>query len=760
MRNPFLRTSVRLALCMMMMITTAGSALAADNGADSQPAEQNFSIGNDDNALEVGVWYVQDYQNCGGWGLGDLPSTKPDALGLRNKLVDKYWLDLGFIKFEYPTPQWTAPIVWGNNNAWEEDWKRAAAGGGEQNQMDRVDLAYFSGHGFNDGFFFGVGGNTHDDCYTSSADAAYSWGNNDNDWVGIAACNILDDPSTSYRNWARAMYGTRLLMSMKTVMSDVDFGVPLGDSIRWGHSFTYAWFKAADQKLPGWQIARILAERNDYFNDRWYNHDDLTDYDSTYHIWTHQVGQNNLPPSVNAAGAAPEFTYAQTAGEMQVVPLRALSLAESEAQFGSIKSAFGLTDTGLISGTVAASGLEALNAVNNVGYSSDGDLIMDNSAGNFHYGNSDVLWKEGAAIQAAGAQEMMAIDSDVAKGIANSFLLQNNLMAQGAAFAQVSEDLMLDVVDPGRQEGVSAASIDAVTVATHTVNYQVVYTRKISVEVPGVVNAAGQTAMQEIEVVGPGAKLMVYVAPSVPTSATASAAMDNTVMGAMGGYRQIGQNALAANADQPLATPVLDPAVIEKVFQKLESTVALNYVNIPAVTKQVLSNKLSYWEGPIGWSQSQLIPVYVLNVKATLGDNSTQTYDVYIPVNASYMAPYAEIKEPTSALLPGSQITLEAADASKSLKANGVDDTLDIVLGAGDTYTYDWYLGEVKDANKIGSGRSIQYTIASVDAGDKQSSLDIVLVVTDASSSQGSGNKSLDTLSLSYSSVYLPTVQK
>src|SRR5262249_23584669 len=156
--------------------------------------------------------------------------------------------------------------------------------------------------------------------------------------------------------------------------------------------------------------------------------------------------------------------------------------------------------------------------------------------------------------------------------------------------------------------------------------------------------------------------------PQVPVSATTASILADDVLGGMGGYRRI-QEATVAGTNAPLTTPMRPLSTIETLFNKIESNVALDYVPLPFDSREVVSDSLSYWEGPIGWQQDQLIPIYVLGVRSTNGngtpaksDDVTTDYNVYIPVNETYMAPYTKIITPTGNLLPGNEITLNAAD--------------------------------------------------------------------------------------------------
>ena len=201
------------------------------------------------------------------------------------------------------------------------------------------------------------------------------------------------------------------------------------------------------------------------------------------------------------------------------------------------------------------------------------------------------------------------------------------------------------------------------------------------------------------------------------------------------------------------------------LFNKLEPIVALEYVPLTFTSREVVSSTLAYWEGPMGWSQDQLTPVYGATIKALLPDGTTQTYQAFIPANSTYMSPYAKIVAPEAAILmPGAQIVLEAADAAKTLAELGVDPALTFALGTGDpdSYKYYWYVNEAADAAQIGTGRTLTYTLKESDLSEKANgelTVNFVLRVEDSNQTHQPG-VSTDSLVLSNSRVFLPLIAR
>ncbi|MCS6825723.1 MAG: DUF6345 domain-containing protein [Caldilinea sp.] len=149
--------------------------------------------------------------------------------------------------------------MFGNTNAWSTGWRRSANGGSENSYIDTLDLAYFAGHGSTAGILFGVGEPTP--TTVTKNDALGAWGDRNLDWIGLAACNVLDDLVSNLQSWGEAMNGVRLIMGFKTVMNDVAHSVEFGKAICDGYTFTQAWFRAADKLQSQGRVTRVLAEQ-------------------------------------------------------------------------------------------------------------------------------------------------------------------------------------------------------------------------------------------------------------------------------------------------------------------------------------------------------------------------------------------------------------------------------------------------------------------------------------------------------------------
>jgi hypothetical protein len=670
------RTLIRLGLAAMLPILALSTVAAQGPAPSTAPGvtEPAAPAGADDGALEIGVEWVVDYPP--GWN--DLPATAPDALGLYNRLGGCGW---------------TRRFAWGNGGAWEQDWKGQwkAGGGTEQIWIDTVDLAYFAGHGNSEGFFFGVGGNTIDDGQLRFSDCTSEWGTTDAEWVGIAACNVLADAHLG--DWAWCMNHLHLILGFVTTMADVPHGDWFGAYICAGYNMTQAWFRAADALQPQNKIARVLAEEQYHFYDRWWNHIGGDWFDNDYYWWDHRVGSEPA-------------RYVNTAalnGVMPVFQTPPLSLGEANEKWANLGAAFGVTTTGKAGQplTMRPVGAEPVRM------SQDGQLEMGEGSGMYAFTNLQTLWAT-PTVALANAPVRRLTPED-AHQIADQFLQQNGLMPGDAQFFEVVTDTL--VTAPSKGQGVNGMKA-AGTLQEQTTSYQVIYSRIVSATLPGVGNAPGAT--QEFSVVGPGAKLKVYVAPAVAAGLSPQAAMAQAVIGGVGGWRGAGQ---VGNAPEIVQTvPILDYAQIVKLLDALEPTVALSFIPLDYTSRSILTHTVGYYENPIGVGQDQLIPVYVMDVRSVLPNQDVVTSAVHIPANPTFMAPLALIS-PTAGLptsvRAGQQVTFRAADASQTLSSLGYDASLSFVLGMGDpdSYTYAWYRDSIAPANLLGNGPTLNYTV-------------------------------------------------
>ena len=129
---------------------------------------------------------------------------------------------------------------------------------------------------------------------------------------------------------------------------------------------------------------------------------------------------------------------------------------------------------------------------------------MEANSGLYTYYDMN-LWSAPAA-RAALATRAASVTTQDAKAIADAFLTQNKLMPTDAVFYEVTTDKLTPT---------SALTGAASAQASDTV-YQVIYSRVLPTTY---INAAGAQAQSNFLVVGPGAKLKVYVPINPPVTA-------------------------------------------------------------------------------------------------------------------------------------------------------------------------------------------------------------------------------------------------
>jgi hypothetical protein len=666
-RNRWVLWSV---VALLLISTLALSTAVAGRPAPSKvaPAAPAAPAGPEDNYLEVGVEWVEDYSTLG-WS--NLPATEPDALGLRNRLTGCGWIS----RFAY-----------GNNAAWEQDWKGYSkpGGGKEYAYVDNVDLAYFAGHGSSSGFYFN---STVDDHQLHYSDCYMNWGDGDAEWIGIAACNVLAD---SHRlDWVWCMDGLHLLMGFTTTMADVPHGDWFGWYICHGYNMTQAWFRAADGLQPSGKKARVIAEQSHQFYDRPYNHNSPDYWDYYYHWWDHTVGSEPA-----------RYVDIAQLGEMPVFETPALSTGEADAQWTQLGQAFGVTVAPRIR-------LDSASQADPLWTSDDNQLEMDPYSGMYAYTELDSLWAE--PVTATRSVATRRLTPNDAYDVAEQFLNQNDLMPDDAQFYEVAADTMTMAEAPTTTMGLASERV----LQSDTTAYQVIYSRILTYTPPATLTH-GVAQELEFSVMGPGAKLKVYVDPEATVGLSAAELAQENVIGGMGGWRGASSAQKQGLAVQEMVD-VLTYAQIEALFEELEPVVALSYVPLGFESRQVLSHTVAYYEHPIGTGQDQLIPVYVLDVEYTLEGPEVISSPAYIPANEEYMAPFAQIMTatlPASAAV-GQELALEAVDATTNLSDLGYDASLTFPLGTGnsDSYLYNWYLDDVDAESKIGTGRTFSYTV-------------------------------------------------
>jgi hypothetical protein len=679
--------------------------------------------------LEVAVEYISD-----------IPGTDHDLRGaddygwaLWNRLRAYGWCNFSG----------NDCYIYGNANAWEEDFKRHDRGGTNNYYVDDVDLTFYVGHGNPYYFTFDTpwGAGTHDDRYLTYQDARLAWGDRDLEWMALLSCQVLAD--SHELDWVWTMNGLHLLLGFETngwvwhyPTTSNNFGYLFAKYITWNWTLPEAWFVASDQAMLSGMRAKVLAEQYNHFWDRQsYQYPDAWDY--YYHRWEHKIGCE--PPR--------QVDVAQVTS-MPVFQTPVMSLAERDQAWGGLTSAFEVP-----------SEPRSLGEDPDIWVSESGDgreLQMDTANGLYYYIDHNNLFS------VSTTSEVRAVTMQDPHAIADQFLTENELMPADAHFFEVVDETVEGVHVPNRS---AARAMGPTEVVTETlVGHQVIYSRILSYTPASRAGIAQEPI--EFSVMGPSAKTKVYVTPTSNEPRVATQQGPGAVAGVMGGWRRVAQ---PSRLGVQQTVDVMPYAQVYQLFLDLEPQVAFAYVPVDnIVDKDIMTYTLGYWEESLGAGQDQLYPAYIMQAvyTATLEPEGTHvvTDYTYFPANPTYASPLAKIESHSDLsgnILPGEVITCTAADASKPLNELGYHASLDFALGSGGLYLYDWYLGSVDPDNWIGSGRELSYEIGTpADPGHGGPiAQTIILRVTDNDSNHSSRNTSADSVSYQVvPPVYLPTV--
>jgi hypothetical protein len=716
---------------------------ASDDGSGAQAAAANFSVGNGEREVAA---YWQDYYDS---GEGDLPNAQGNVTGFYNTLRYHGWEIFGL-------PRWCNfsghdCYIWSNSAVWEDDFVD-----NNNSYIDSVDLVFYEGHGWPGGFTV----RPPDDYYVQHGEVQNAWGNSDLEYLMLLSCSVLADSSKA--SWYGAFNGLHLMAGFANTAYDVGgFGNKLATDIVWGYSYKDAWFRACDTHQPSGVTARVLAEEYANYSESAY----YSPYDfgvdppkNGYYWWWDKACGAPTTSSLQPNQLGDQFPIFNTPP---------LSLDEANRTFNNLTDAFAFNaEVGAASATVD---------IGNTRVMTDAEgrtLEMENSTGQFYYFDPARTFSPTVGLSAA-----QMLSPEDAKDIADQFLTQNGLMPADAKY-NTTKPVELTEEQVG---GVAAARVFTTSLTT----YEVIYSRYLTTSVTTVDAASGEarTEVVEIPVDGPGAKVKVYVSPSGGGVAAANAVQTGAVVGAQGGWRKAEASVNAAGVQDTVTILPFDP-VIKALFADnfLESHVAFTKVPFSNPTKkEILSQNLSTYEESTTASsgQANLYPAYRLlaryegvpanNPQAVSGLNETVVFTDYtwIPANETFMRPLAKIKsnsDVSQPLKPGDTVTVEAWDASTKLKDAGFDASLDFMMGSG-PFTYQWYLNEVNDANKIGAANSktLSFQVPATSEGSKEglTTFKLIVLVTDTGNSNTALNSAQATLDVTaITPNYLPIVTK
>ena len=200
----------------------------------------------DSNTKEVGVEWVNQYHGYA----PTLSACDDDAVGFYSTMKSKGW---------------TGVYNYGDDNAWETDFKSSAKGGNDASWSDNVDLVYFSGHGNSGGFYVG---STHGDHKIAWQNC--EWGDKDLDWIAISSCQVLNIASHPWTTWGWTFKGLHTMLGMDTSEYDTpSLGKYFAQYMTQTSpkmTIVQAWRQAAIMALPSGEYCAAIGVNESGYN--------------------------------------------------------------------------------------------------------------------------------------------------------------------------------------------------------------------------------------------------------------------------------------------------------------------------------------------------------------------------------------------------------------------------------------------------------------------------------------------------------------
>ncbi|MFN2122804.1 MAG: DUF6345 domain-containing protein [Candidatus Promineifilaceae bacterium] len=684
LNNRILTLALSIIFLVLLVFQTG---LAQENQPSRPRNEDAFQTALDDGGTaEVGIEWITDWPGTA----DDRANWYHSANGLSNELLDQGWIRRFF---------------WGNTNAWERDFKRAALGGIEQSMIDSVDLGFIGTHGSSswDSFwskslssvYFS---SNNDDWHLVPGDAYRSLGNNDLEWLAFDSCSVLRDDSKAY--WYSTFDGLHLMAGFANTMYVVypGDGGAWGDQMRqkgwwiFGHgakTVTQAWFSATDDQQPSGVRARVLAEVLDNYNDyiwgQGYVSPDPT-YNGYYWWWDHVSGTPQPLPIQEVP---------------DTLPILILDPPQVDEEYvKNIGLAFGLD-----SEILAAPDRSAFYMVG--GDEDEKQVRVDALSGGFYYQDLGELWTD------PERPRSLPQSPEEAYRLGLSFLAQHDNLPGVFEFDDsISPTVELEEV----VEGADPEQVVKRPLESNAMNYAISFMRTVDL------------GDMKLSIVGPGSRQNVYLGD------------ESQVIGLKGGWRPF----MVDESQDPV--PVLSS---EKAWEMFLADPSIAVAETPKADDYKLSEEiaptLAYYEQPTSQSQAQLIPVWIftadLFVEAPAAERSASELQplateakIYVPAADSETAMMvAEIKSPENGLVLKPGETIELAGS---------------VEGGLAPYTFSWDSSVDGD---LGSGEMLSDVALSPDVRSSSLNLNQVkLTVRDANGKTATATVDVMVLTSSY----------
>lgn len=226
-----------------------------------------------------GLFTISPYEAGTSWigTLGGLSGSKNNAQGF----VD-----------ELQAIGWNINFNWGNCNAWGSDWKAE-----DDTWVDAADFVFYTGHADGNKWMLVNPGN----CSTNWLDFSQvgstpqtpgdRWGQQDLEWLIIAACGPLEDDILSagggnvLNRWDGAFDGLHLLMGYGAVTFDnEDEGRRVVQYAKEGKTLINAWFRTAQDIQPSGNCEKAPFGPTIWVGAMWAQRSGVTSPTSD-HLW-------------------------------------------------------------------------------------------------------------------------------------------------------------------------------------------------------------------------------------------------------------------------------------------------------------------------------------------------------------------------------------------------------------------------------------------------------------------------------------------
>jgi hypothetical protein len=646
---PALVVVISLLACSIAM---AGAPEAGPTVPQTQAPDPAAPSGADDSTLDVGAEFPS--ADAPPWGASeeDRPIHATSAWNFYNKMRAAGYTG-------------SHSFIYGNNLAWETDWKRAALGGSENNWVDNVDIMFVHSHGSSGGLWMPW---DHTDTWVVPNDCASSWGDKDVEWIGIKTCQTLTDVV----GWATCMNGVHLIAGFITDSDSVESGGVWADQLlgwqwlgiwlRSPKTVTQAWFTMCDDTQPANVTARVIAEDWRHFDDKVWNrggpvYGDIVDWPKYYR--DHSCYK---PPArqvdVDALSAAAVNTF--VVDPRNVTQAYAQGIANSLGLQGDVQCPPSGTECGL----VASQGGQTLT------------LSIPTASGGFTLQNTSQLW----TAQNPAAPLTLPTEQ-AATALAGSFL-DSHMTLPGSG--NIDKTTAHYVQDTQSEVTRAAAAGPARILQTQGTDVLVAYGRTLAT---GVQAAGG--AMIDVGTVGPGSASKVYYGGA--STAFRGASQEQLPIGLLGGSRDVKAG----------GTTTTKPPEDSWAAFLADRQLAVNSLPLDWDTAVLVGQTFSYYEQSQDVPQQELIPVWVFTADLykgaeLVGDNST----FYVPANSDYYPPNVTIDAPIadSTVVAGRWVDLQAttiggfgpfayewsSSAQGPLATGDQEDTKAMLLGQSD----------------------------------------------------------------------------